>query len=296
MPVVLDCSCGTRFETENRPGSTTVCPECDRPVQVPVAASGPVRTSGLAMASALLALVGLFTVVLPLIAIVLGLVALLVIRRHPDRLAGRGYALFGMVLGVIFTPLGLFAYSRAELFEGLRESLLSADVDRTGPLEVLRPEQGFAITRPSERWGIARGELAAELAGHSGSLVLAYPGRDVYVEVSQHELDAWGTMDQACTEVLNWFRPTKMPSLEQPISDYRPQSTVRLPDQPGMEFAEVRFDFRIHNNRITNLAHIIKPRHSRTFYVIRGWTGFRRYPQVEPEIRKIQASFRLLKA
>jgi Domain of unknown function (DUF4190) len=95
------------------------CPQCGRPGQVstplplPVAAPQsigqdpvmrmilPVGRSGWAIAAGYL---GLFAVTLlpaPL-ALLFGIIAIVDIRRHPDR-HGMGRAIFGIVMGLIFT-------------------------------------------------------------------------------------------------------------------------------------------------------------------------------------------------
>jgi hypothetical protein len=116
MSLSLSCPCGARFEVEESyAGETINCPDCDRPVRVPNLERGPLRTSGLALASIILALVGAFTIVGTLAAIALGGVALATIVRNPDRVTGKGYAVFGIVLGILFTGVSLFAYASGNL-------------------------------------------------------------------------------------------------------------------------------------------------------------------------------------
>jgi hypothetical protein len=100
---------------ESLAGETINCPDCDKALQVPAADQVPLRTSGFAVASVLLALVGAFTILGTLVAIALGGIALANIARSPGRVSGKGYAVFGIVMGVLFTGLSLFAYSRSGL-------------------------------------------------------------------------------------------------------------------------------------------------------------------------------------
>jgi hypothetical protein len=77
------------------------------------------------------------------------------ITRHRDRLAGLGFAAFGIVAGLLFTGLTIFAFSNKEVFgmgNWARAQALAPIVDNSGPLEVARP--AFAITRPAETWGV----------------------------------------------------------------------------------------------------------------------------------------------
>src|SRR2546423_14593459 len=102
MTLSLTCACGARLEIDDKfAGQPINCPDCQRALQAPAAqaAGGGRRTSGLALASILLALIGAFTIVGTLAAAVLGVVALLRIarKRHPP--ARRGHAFAGILLG-----------------------------------------------------------------------------------------------------------------------------------------------------------------------------------------------------
>src|SRR5262245_57704151 len=111
MALSLSCACGARFEVEETlAGQAVTCPDCREPVQAPQAGGGAARTSGFAVASTVLALVGAFTLIGTVAAVVLGLVALVSVARNPGRVAGAGYAVFGIVAGVVFTALTLFAW------------------------------------------------------------------------------------------------------------------------------------------------------------------------------------------
>jgi uncharacterized paraquat-inducible protein A len=114
MPLSLSCSCGARFEVEETfAGREVACPECQQPLKAPFPHRVPRRTSGLALASMILAVAGAFTLIGTVLAIACGAAALIHISRHRETLAGAGYAIFGIVWGVVFTGLTLFAYSSA---------------------------------------------------------------------------------------------------------------------------------------------------------------------------------------
>src|SRR5262245_8798641 len=151
MALSLTCDCGARFEVEDTlAGQEVSCPECQHPLKVPAQGAAPPRTSLYALASAVLALIGAFTVVGTAAAVVLGVAALVSIARHRPRLTGVGFAAFGIGAGAVFTALTLFALGRGELFgfgDALRERTMADQVDLTGPLEVRG--RGFALTRPS---------------------------------------------------------------------------------------------------------------------------------------------------
>src|SRR5690242_9125914 len=112
MALSLSCPCGSTFEVDDTfAGQTVSCPECQASVKVPALRLGPPRTSGLAVASLVLALVGAFTLVGTVAAVLCGLGALIHVGRSGGRLAGASFAVLGMILGVLFTGLTLFAYS-----------------------------------------------------------------------------------------------------------------------------------------------------------------------------------------
>src|SRR5262245_10948275 len=144
MPLSLSCRCGAQFEVEETlAGQVVTCPECQRSLRAPSLRRGPVYTSGLAIASLVLALVGAFTLVGTLAAIVSGLLAIIQISRHRDRLAGIGFAAFGITLAVVFTTLTLFAVSRGELFgvgDQVRVRVLGSRLEYNEPLELVREQ------------------------------------------------------------------------------------------------------------------------------------------------------------
>ena len=119
MPLSLTCDCGARFEVEDAlAGQSVACPECQQPLKAPSFQRPVVRTSGFALASFLLAVVGAFTVVGTIAAVVLGLIAVVRILRDRERIAGLGFAGFGVGLGLAFTAITLWAISNGELFGG----------------------------------------------------------------------------------------------------------------------------------------------------------------------------------
>src|SRR5689334_10210143 len=106
MALSLSCSCGAAFEVEDTfAGQGVSCPDCGAALVVPPLRPPQLRTSGYALASVVLALVGAFTLVGTAVAVALGAAGLVSIARHRDRLSGAGYAVLGIVLGAALTVL-----------------------------------------------------------------------------------------------------------------------------------------------------------------------------------------------
>ncbi len=158
MPLSLTCDCGARFEVEDAlAGQTVSCPECQASLKAPAARRPVVRTSNFALASFVLAIVGAFTVVGSIAAAVLGLIGAGAILRDRERVAGLGFAVTGVVLGIAFTALTLFGFSRLELlFHNLRSQELNAGLDRKVDVNatVQVQQDGYGVTKPPG-WGQA---------------------------------------------------------------------------------------------------------------------------------------------
>src|SRR5262245_8864590 len=110
MALSLTCACGARFELEDTlAGQEVACPECQQPLKAPTLRTVPLRTSDYALASFILALIGAFTLVGTLAAVVLGVLGLVNVSRHRERVTGAGFAIFGIVAGSFFTVLTVTA-------------------------------------------------------------------------------------------------------------------------------------------------------------------------------------------
>jgi hypothetical protein len=301
MALTLVCRCGTRFTVEETfAGQAVACPECQEPVRVPAADRQRRRTSGYAVASVVLGLTFMFTVVGTAISTLLGVIALVSIARHRDRLAGAGYAWFGIVWGLLFTGLSLFAFTRGELLmvgEELQAYLNRNEIERGGPAEVLRAEDGFAISRPSDEWGVAKAKLHKTI-GEDSSLVLVDPRRDSYLTVSAHEAGG-ATAAEWRENFLAYFRqPQKKPATlndqaAQP-KKFRLRATRKAAAPAGADVEEAEFDVRLLNQPITFLVRFVRPADDGKMYVLKFWCHARRYPRMEAEVRRSLDSFRLV--
>lgn len=302
MSLTVSCPCGTRFEVEETfAGRSVGCPDCQRAVPVPSPRRGPLRTSGFAIASLVLALVGAFTLIGTAAAVILGVVALVRIARDRERLAGAGFALFGIVLGCAFTALTLLAYSTGELFgvgDQVRAQMMAGQVDHGGPLEVVRQPPGFKIVRPNEKWGVARPELQRELENDS-NLMLVNTARDAYVDVSVDELHG-RTLEAYRNELIETHR--NQPGAEaarakgelRHVTEFKVRANRQLPTRGGMEMGEVILDMRDTGQRLTFLIRVVRPVGSRRVFVVRAWAMRRRFNLMEEELRKVLDSFEVV--
>lgn len=110
--------CGTR-----NPDGATHCSFCGAPMTMPVFPIGaspptppvpPPPTSGLAIASLMLGILGLFVCVVPsLIGLVLGIAALVQIKRNSRTLCGQGVAVAGMAVSAFSLLVGLIVVAIA---------------------------------------------------------------------------------------------------------------------------------------------------------------------------------------
>jgi hypothetical protein len=301
MPLPITCACGARFEADDAlAGREARCPECQEPVAVPAADRAPPVTSLLALASATLALVGAFTVVGTALAAVLGLAGLVSISRNRDRLAGTGLATFGLVAGVALTALTLFALGSGELF-GLgsfsRLGQFGDEVDFSGPLEVSVADKGFAITRPSAKWGRARhgavDDPVADQLSDRPDLLLVQPARYLFVEA--READRGLSLDRCRDEVVTALVTghNDVPGL--PLRNVRPtvRETKELPADGWAQRREFVVDIRYGSQPWTMLVRLQKKADG-TVYITRGYTQRRHFARAEEELRRALDSFRAL--
>jgi hypothetical protein len=301
MSLPLTCPCGARFEVaETLAGQSIACPECQQALKVPAAARARLRTSGYALASVVLALVGMFTIVFTAIAVLLGFIALVSVSRNRARVTGVGYAVFGIIVGLTFTGLTMFAVSREEIFDKFREQVHAGEADYSGPMEIIRAAEGFAITRPTARWGVARESFEDEDGGNKG-LILANVGKDAYVQVLSETVEPHKSLEKCMDDFVASLRTSpksfviNRKQIPARTTAVKVHESRRLPAVNGMEIVEVRIDLRLAGHPLSYLARVCKRDGSSHSYVIDAWVLNRRFAQVEPEMRKALDSFRILK-
>lgn len=132
--------------TPDMAGESVNCPKCGRLVSVPAPVVPPVildavvqqpviaKTSGMAIASMVVAIIGIFGgwmccgVVLPVIAIILGHVSFSKIEKNQDVLTGKGFAIAGFTIGYV----GLIFGTIASLMFGSLSAIMTVVLETIG--------------------------------------------------------------------------------------------------------------------------------------------------------------------
>jgi hypothetical protein len=309
MALSLTCACGARFELEDTlAGQEVTCPECQQVLKAPALPALPPRTSVHALASAVLALLGAFTIVGTIAAALVGCLALLRIARHRDQVTGAGFAIFGIVFGLLFTTFTVYALTTSDLFglEGwVRSSATADELDYSGPLEIIRP--GFSLTRPSEKWGVAHSSPADDPSiaaiQMNRDLLLANPHRNAFIDVRALPLGRVRSLEQCESEVLaeldvhpsNAFldeddEPNFPAGRSGKVQRLRTRALAEEDDVHGREIvAEVHYGPR--------RWHFILRLYQRgrgTVYVVRAYVPQQKLRRVEPELTAALDSFTIL--
>jgi hypothetical protein len=164
MPIAVTCSCGARLEIDDKfAGQSIPCPDCHKPILAQPPLPPPTRTSGLAVLSLLLALVGAFTVVGTLAATACGAIAYRQLTRKRSTVGGVRIAQAGMILGAVFTVLAVAAYGSRSLLgvdSLVRRYLWTNRLDYPDRLTSSKPLPHFgsvySLERPSLSWGVCK--------------------------------------------------------------------------------------------------------------------------------------------
>jgi hypothetical protein len=307
---MLTCACGARFEVDDSlAGQEFLCPECQQPVSAPGADRLPRVTSGWALASVLLVFLGAFTVVGTVAAVILGGIALVSIRRQRDRVTGAGFAVFGICLGILFTGLTVVAMNAGDLFgleSWLRERNLALNLDTSGPLEIVQGIKGFAITRPTEKWGQVldqdSGDPAVSDFQDQVDLLLMQMARHAYIDVRMLPvIGPFRTLDQYEGEVLSDFEVQHRARnlFEDDDDDFRPAVRIRrlaerrLDAKDGMEGREMEVEVRCAGKPWHFLIRLYR-RGNGGVYVVRAYGPKRRFAEIRSELESALDSFRIL--
>jgi hypothetical protein len=311
MPFSLTCACGARLEIDDKfAGQQITCPDCQRPVQAPKADQPARRTSGLALTSLVLALVGAFTVVGTVVAIVLGALALVQMAGRSDRLAGRGYAIAGILVGIVMTGGTVFALTSIELF-GLTGMMSNAywagKLDYGGTLEVVREKEGFAIKRPSEKWGVYKTKQQIGTGDPApiddrfflDDLLLVFPDEDAVVLCFTEAPVDKGIeecRDIAFRKVFEHGEKFGLFTKESKGLRLPPRSESRSRPPPvnDVQIVEERVSKKVGSEDKTFLMRVLKKRGDNRMFVIVAGTRQSHFGRMQSTFRQMMDSFRIL--
>jgi hypothetical protein len=305
MPIALTCECGARLEIDDKfAGHAIDCPDCQRPLPTGGSQASRRTTSGLALTSLILALVGAFTLLGTIAAVLVGIAALIQIQRRSDRFAGRRFAVAGIILGVVMTAGTVFAISSIELFgmSGLlNESTWAGKLEFGGDLEIVRQHEGFALKRPSDKWGVYRPSKGGDdkVAGVWDDLLIVLPASDItvlcYAVPAVNTLRLQASNDKVMRDLqhmdkVGLFESTGMSSMRS-----RPiilKTTVGERDKAPM--IETHFEWSQLGENRSFLLRVFKRDDDDRMFVVIGGVKRGHYARLEAQLREAMDGFRLL--
>jgi Domain of unknown function (DUF4190) len=313
MALLLNCKCGAQFEVDEAwAGKTISCPDCRQSIAVPPLPKPSQPTNACALLSLVLALVGAFTLVGSALAVGVGLVALAQIARQRDKAPGAGFAVFGIVAGLLGTAVTAAALRHADLFGlGTYFHAIHWDdkVDYDGDLEFVSPDgkQGFRIKRLSREWGVVR-----ERRGSNGILdglqiqppaaLFKLKSREAFVDVTIDQVNNLRPLTEYQDNFLadltrerpdegDRFEPrrgngARISSVN--VRKGREGTTLKVGDN---EFLEFVVDLRCGDQAWSMLVRLCRTRDNRLF-TLRGFARQQLFTRIEDDLKKFLDTFR----
>jgi hypothetical protein len=299
MSLPITCACGARLEIDEKfAGQTVPCPDCNKPLQIPTAATAVQeaarQTSGWAITSLVLALIGAFTVIGTLLAIGCGIIAQRQIDRQPDKIAGRAYARCGIILGSLLTVTSLLVYFTAEwvgLDALLREPEWAGRLDFSGPLQVTTKH--FELTLPSHRWGLLRQsvkEANADTLDESRVFVNVRDDAHVFC-VFWTLFRPEDSMKENQERAIERLRNHELPKIVKKgaVSEAKVESATVLAAPKDKERAEIVVQLTAGGQRRKFLLRLDIDRDK--LYMIAAGTRLHRYERTLPQLKEIVETF-----
>ena len=164
MPVAVTCQCGSKLEIDEKfLGKEIPCPDCQRALPTTAPPTPPPldlpeyhRTSGLAILSLGLAIVGAFTILGSLLAVAAGILALKQIKQMPHKYEGVGIARAGIIVGGVMTVITLLAlFSPSILVDSyFREIVYGPRLHYPAAIAINDRGDLVSLKRPSSDWGV----------------------------------------------------------------------------------------------------------------------------------------------
>ena len=234
-----------------------------------------------------------------------GFLGLRHIAQNPEKLAGKNYAWAGIILGGLFTAVGLVGHLSPEILgiDGLfRELEWAKKLDHSG--ELLRENKDsnstpvkFAITRPSRSWGILRS--TSDSRRKTDDLILVNPWDDAEVACMNDVDNRSPEEDDMLDEALDQFvkselveivgrNPRSLPKLR----TEQGREKKKLESPRGVQASELIIDLKLAGIERTFLLRAIRndDRPGKMNVLVAG-TRKSRFRRLEPELRKILDSY-----
>jgi hypothetical protein len=297
MAISVTCSCGARLELDDKfAGKAIPCPDCQQPLNTKVAAdeSRQGQISGLAIASLILAMVGAFTIVGSLAAIVVGYFAMRQIAREPERFSGLNFARGGMIAGGLFTlvTLGLLlsndVFGVDSLLRELRHaSQLQYKTEAGGLFKIQQVgrDNDYAIPRPSSAWA------KLDLKGDDLDLLtLVNLREDAHlVCLSMVEQDEESALDKAAEKLRSsgLFKFLNRPEAKAPTPEPEPR---KVPENKN----ELIVDVRVGNYDRTFLLRVVKGQKGGDIFLLAAGTRKGRFGRIVDDVRRAFDKFQVV--
>jgi hypothetical protein len=316
MPLAVKCECGSQLEIDEKfLGKEILCPDCQRPLPTKAPPTPPPldipefrRTSGLAILSLSMSIVGFFTLIGSIAGIALGVVALKKITQQPNKLEGTVLARAGVITGgvglfltliLMFLPTAFVeVYMRDLLYAGRLHYPTGKSVERTTETETVR------IDRPSQNawndWGVYTSPALVNPPFTKDDLILINTKEDAYIsceKISYQEDDEnkGGRKQKALerfrdSELLNLigrmhghkFPGERIPFEEKKLDDKDKKGDAKKKDEKAQDYV---FDMEVGGRTRRFLVHwTLKDRVRLIVLVASAPPG--RFERLEKEIRE----------
>jgi hypothetical protein len=186
----------------------------------------------------------------------------------------------------------------------LRERTIGEKIDTSGPQEIVRGDQGFAIKRPNENWGLVPGsdsnDPAVSLFQNHLDLLLMQMARHAFIDVRRLPVVPFRSLDQYESDVLGDLEGQHPPrnAVEEddefhPPVHVRRLSQRRLSLDDGIEGREIEVEVRCAGKPWHFLIRLYRRANGR-IYVVRGYGPQRRFADIRNELEEALNSFRVL--
>jgi len=267
----------------------------------------PAQKSGYAVASLILALVGAFTLVGTLAAIICGAMALGQIRRSPQEIGGKRFAQVGILLGIVFSLITLVCLSTTEF---LRLDGLLRSIEWAGKIEYLRDAlvpinqsdgmdlgRSASIKLPSPSWGRCTFKEFDAPKEKTDDLVLVNLWDDAYLVCLNKWIEPGQTLEVCRQEGQERFLQSEL------VNKILGRSSVNSPPPtghdrdrkqiPGTDTQEFLFDMRLGGMDWTFIIRVF--RDGTRLDIVAGGTRKNRLARLQPEIMKALDSYKMEK-